>query len=209
MPSLQTLLLFVLATLGLLLSPGPNMALVVSQGLAYGPRGGIAVALGIVVADLVLTLLVVAGVAAMLAAWPNSFDVLRFAGAAYLMWLARQAVRRRRGGSLPVAEPRSTRSIVQLSVLTSLLNPKALIFFLLFLPQFVDPNRGQVGLQLTVLGLVLTATAFVFHAGLGILSAKARRLASGQSTSTVWLDRLQAAVFLGIAFRLLLIQSSP
>ena len=125
MPSLQTLLLFVVATSGLLLSPGPNMALVVSQGLAYGARGGIAVALGIAIADLVLTLFVVVGVAALLAAWPAAIDGLRYLGAAYLLRLAWLALRRRHAGALPDAAARSTRAIVEVAVLTSLLNPKA------------------------------------------------------------------------------------
>jgi len=208
-PSPQTLLLFAAACLGLLVSPGPNMALVVSQGLAYGPRGGVAVAAGIVIADLVLTCLVVAGVAAMLAAWPESLDVLRFAGAAYLMWLARKSLRRRHGVDLPAAEPRTTGAIVRLSVFTSLLNPKALLFFMVFLPQFVEPARGGVTAQLAVLGVVLATIAFVFHALLGVASARARHWAMGQGTRVKWLDRLQAFVFLGLAFRLLLLESSP
>ncbi|MEO5559097.1 MAG: LysE family translocator [Dokdonella sp.] len=205
----QTLLLFVAACCGLLLSPGPNMALVVSHGLAYGPRGGVAVAAGIVIADLVLTVLVVVGVAAMLAALPESLDALRFAGAAYLMWLARKSLRRRDRYELPAAPPRSTRAIVQLSVFISLLNPKALLFFMVFLPQFVEPKRGQVTLQLTVLGGLLSAIAFVFHAVLGVVSARARGWAVGRGGRVKWIDHLQVFVFLGLALRLLLLESTP
>ena len=208
-PSVQTWLLFVAASCGLLLAPGPNMALVVSQGLSYGPRGGLAVAAGIFIADLVLTASVVAGVAAALVTWPASLDVLRFAGATYLMWLARKSLRSRHSDGLPIVEPRSTRAIVQLSVVTSLLNPKALLFFLVFLPQFVEPERGQVPGQLAMLGVALTTIAFVFHAALGVLSAKARAWAGGQGAKVKWLDRLQAFVFLGLAFRLLLLESTP
>ncbi|MGY4516262.1 LysE family translocator [Lysobacter sp. HA18] len=207
-PSAQTLLLFVAACSGLLVSPGPNMALVVSQGLAYGPRGGVAVAAGIMIADLVLTTLVVAGVAAMLAAWPPSLDMLRFAGVAYLVWLALKSLRRRRESDLPISEPRSTRAIVQLSVLTSLLNPKALLFFMVFLPQFVEPQRGGVAMQLALLGAVLATIAFVFHALLGVASARARGWAEGQGNRVKWVDRLQAVVFLGIALRLLLLETT-
>lgn len=207
-PSAQTLLLFVAACLGLLISPWPNMALVVSQGLAYGPRGGVAVAAGIMIADLVLTLLVVAGVAAMLAAWPPSLDMLRFAGAAYLLWLAMKSLRRPHGSDLPTAEPRSTRAIVQLSIVTSLFNPKALLFFLVFLPQFVEPQCGAVGMQLALLGTVLATIAFVFHALLGVASAEARGWAAGRGTRVKWVDRLQALLFLGLALRLLLTQTT-
>ena len=207
MPSLQTLLLFIVATSGLLLSPGPNMALVVSQGLAYGSRGGLAVALGIAIADLVLTLLVVVGVAALLAAWPAAIDGLRYLGAAYLLRLAWLALRRRHGGALPDAAARSTRAIVEVAVLTSLLNPKALLFFLLFLPQFVEAGSGPVGLQLAALGVMLTGLAFVFHGALGVASAKARRFATGGGDAVVWLDRLQAVVFVGLALRLVFVET--
>lgn len=202
MPDPGTLLLFVAAAFGLLLSPGPNMALVVSQGLAHGPRGGVAVACGIAVADMVLTVIVAAGVAALFAAWPPSFDVLRYTGAGYLAWLAIRSLRRGKRGRAPGAREQGTASIVRLSVATSLLNPKALLFFMVFLPQFVEARKGHVALQLLVLGFVLTAIAFVFHAGLGIASARARDWTSGRAAGVAWVDRLQAAVFLGIAIRL-------
>lgn len=182
------------------------MALVVSQGLANGSRGGLAVASGIVVADLVLTGLVAAGVAAVLAAWPPFFDLLRYIGAAYLVWLAINSLRQRRTDGLPSTQTQSMTSIVRLSVITSLFNPKALLFFLLFLPQFVEPARGSVPFQLIVLGTVLTILAFIFHATLGTMSAMARNWADGQGPGIKWLARMQAAVFLGIALRLLVIE---
>ena len=93
MISLATLALFLLAVLALFLSPGPNMAFVLSHGVAHGPRGGFAAALGISSADLVHTLFAATGVTALVAAWPPSFDLLRYAGALYLLWLAWQALR--------------------------------------------------------------------------------------------------------------------
>lgn len=202
MPDPATLLLFVAATFGLLLAPGPNMALVVSQGLAHGPRGGVAAASGIALADLVLTVCVAAGLAALFAAWPPSFDLLRYTGAAYLAWLAIQSLRRRRASAAADARKQDIASIVRLSVATSLLNPKALLFFMVFLPQFVEARKGHVATQFLVLGFVLTVIAFAFHACLGIASARARAWASGRAAGVAWVDRLQAAVFLGIAARL-------
>ena len=93
MVALSTLSLFLLAVLVLMLSPGPNMAFVLSHGMALGPRGGLAAALGIAAADLVLTLLTASGVTALLAAWAPMFDLLRYLGALYLLWLAWQAWR--------------------------------------------------------------------------------------------------------------------
>jgi hypothetical protein len=83
---ITTLSVFLVAALVLFLSPGPNMAFVLSHGIAYGPRGGFAAALGIGAADLVLTALTAMGVTAIVAAWPPAFDILRYIGALYLVW---------------------------------------------------------------------------------------------------------------------------
>src|SRR5689334_6073506 len=125
-----TLSLFVLAVLALFISPGPNMAFVLSHGLAHGVRGGFAAAIGISAADLVHTLCAATGVTALVAAWPPSFDVLRYAGALYLLWLAWQALRPAgaRGDKAP-AQPAGFARIVRMAWLNNLVNPKALLFF--------------------------------------------------------------------------------
>ncbi len=165
-----TLLAFTVAVLLLFLSPGPNMFFVLSHGIAHGSRGGLAAAFGIVAADIVLTVLTATGVTALIAALPASFDVLRVAGALYLLWLAWQAIRSRgqllitSGAAIPSLE------IFRRAMLNSLLNPKALLFFMLFLPQFANTSRGSVGWQLLTLGGVLTAISLVFHSSLGAFS---------------------------------------
>lgn len=206
MPAASTLLLFSIAVLGLLLSPGPNMAMVVSQSLPHGARSGIASAAGIFVADLLMTLLVCAGIAAAAAAWPLFFDVLRWAGAAYLVRLAWSALRRRghdAGGGAPLTSPRQA---FRGAILVSLLNPKALLFFLVFLPQFVDARRGDTTTQLLVLGLSLSAIAFLFHALLGLCAGRVAAALRRHARSLRWLDRLQAGVLLGLAVRLLVLE---
>lgn len=206
MPTASTLALFCLAVLGLLLSPGPNMAMVVSQSLSLGVRGGVASAAGIFVADLVLTVLVCAGVAAAAAAWPPSFDVLRWVGAAYLVWLAWKSLRRRGAAPSEARAQGSSWRALRSALLVSLLNPKALLFFLVFLPQFADPRRGGITLQLLILGLVLSALAFVFHALLGFCAGRVAAALRGRAPALRWLDRVQAVVFVGLALRLLLLQ---
>ena len=165
-----TLLAFTVAVLLLFLSPGPNMFFVLSHGIAHGSRGGLAAAFGIVAADIVLTVLTATGVTALTAALPASFDVLRVAGALYLLWLAVQAIRSRgqleivNGAAIPTLE------IFRRALLNSLLNPKALLFFMLFLPQFASASRGSTFWQLVTLGAVLTAISLVFHSSLGVFS---------------------------------------
>lgn len=205
MPEFHTLLIFSAAVLGLLLAPGPNMAFLFAHSLSHGPRGGLAVATGILLADLCLSALTAAGVTSMVMAFPASFDLIRWAGAAYLLWLAAKSFRTRKTDDASVRVEGSFGRIVGSSTINSLFNPKALLFFLVFLPQFVDPSRGQVAAQLAVLGVLLSLEAFAFHAILGTLggSAGARLKRPGAATA---LGRLQGAVFLALAARLLVIE---
>ncbi|RYF79852.1 MAG: LysE family translocator, partial [Comamonadaceae bacterium] len=130
-----TLGLFALAALALLSSPGPNMAFVLAQGAAHGPRGAFAGALGIAVADFVLALAAASGVAALVAAWAPAFDLLRWAGAAYLVWLGVQALRAGRAGTHAAAgDAAGAWRIARMGFVNTLMNPKALIFFIVFLP---------------------------------------------------------------------------
>jgi threonine/homoserine/homoserine lactone efflux protein len=200
---LATLSLFLLAVLALFLSPGPNMAFVLSHGVAHGPRGGFAAAIGISAADLVHTLFAATGVTALVAAWPPSFDVLRYAGALYLVWLAVQALR---SGGLRMgaqAQPAGFGRIVRMALLNNLVNPKALLFFMVFLPQFVDPSRGSVPLQLVQLGVVLSMAALAFNTLLGACSGQIGRWLHSRPGAARFQSGLLAAVMLGLAVRLL------
>jgi threonine/homoserine/homoserine lactone efflux protein len=206
MISLATLALFLLAVLALFLSPGPNMAFVLSHGVAHGPRGGFAAALGISSADLVHTLFAASGVTALVAAWPPSFDLLRYAGALYLLWLAVQAVRS--GGGLPTgarAQPSAFSRIVRMAFLNNLVNPKALLFFMVFLPQFVDPARGSVPLQLVQLGVMLSVAALAFNTLLGACSGQVGRWLQRRPGAEKFQRGLLALVMVGLAIRLLLL----
>ena len=176
MISLTTFLLFCGAVLAMLATPGPNMAFLLSHSAAYGPRGGLAVACGIAVADLIMTLLTATGVTTVIAAWPPAFDLLRYGGALYLLWLAFQAVRAS-GQSIVAGELQaSLRKVFARAVAGSLINPKPLLFFIVFLPQFVDLQRGPVQWQLITLGLTLTVLAFACHAVLGMFTGQMGRL---------------------------------
>ncbi|MET3179696.1 UNVERIFIED_ORG: threonine/homoserine/homoserine lactone efflux protein [Variovorax guangxiensis] len=205
MIGLATLSLFLLAVLALFLSPGPNMAFVLSHGVAHGPRGGFAAAIGISAADLVHTLFAATGVTALVAAWPPSFDVLRYAGALYLVWLAVQALR---SGGLRMdaqAQPAGFGRIVRMALLNNLVNPKALLFFMVFLPQFVDPSHGSVPLQLVQLGVVLSMAALAFNTLLGACSGQIGRWLHSRPGAARFQSSLLAVVMLGLAVRLLLL----
>ncbi|ABX17085.1 LysE family translocator [Burkholderia multivorans] len=198
----STLLIFSGAVMSLLLSPGPNMAFVMAHGMAYGLGGGAAAALGIGLADLILTLLTATGVTAMVAAWPPSFDVIRYAGAAYLLWMAYKAMRRPGELGRVAASQATLRSVFVRAALNSLLNPKALLFFMVFLPQFADRGKGAVGHQLIVLGCVLTAISTVFHTLLGSVGGSVRRFLGRHACAAKLQSRGLAALLVLLAVRL-------
>jgi threonine/homoserine/homoserine lactone efflux protein len=198
----STLWVFAAAVMALLLSPGPNMAFVMAHGVTYGLGGGAVAALGIGVADLILTALTTTGVTAAVAAWPPSFDLIRYAGAAYLLWMAYRTLRR--PSELEQVSPSRTtlRSVFVRAMLNSLLNPKALLFFMVFLPQFVDPGKGLVGQQLVTLGCVLAAIGVMFHTLLGAVGGSAHRFLARHTGVARFQSRGLAALLALLAIRL-------
>lgn len=206
MIELTTLLAFSVAVLLLLLSPGPNMAFVMAHGVVYGVKGGAAAALGISAADLVLTALTATGITAMVTAWPPAFDIIRYAGAVYLLWMVFKALQHAftsfvSESYVPPEMPLA--SVFMRSMVNSLLNPKALLFFMIFLPQFVDPSKGPIAPQLLMLGCILTAISMVFHVLLGAFGSSARRLLARHSTTVQLQPVGLATVLLLLALRLI------
>jgi len=123
MPDLANLYLFVVAAALLLVVPGPSMAFVTSHALSHGWRGGFAAALGISVSDVLMTALVSAGVGAVAMSWEPAFEILRLAGACYLIWIAWQAVKAPTMDHVAQPQMASLRKIFTRSILNSLLNP--------------------------------------------------------------------------------------
>jgi threonine/homoserine/homoserine lactone efflux protein len=204
MIDITNLSVFAGAVVILLLVPGPNMAFVATHAIAHGWRAGLAAALGITLADLVLTLLVAIGVGALIMSWAPAFDLIRAAGAIYLLWLGWLAIK-----SKPAADPAtpaslaSLRSIFIRATLNSLLNPKALVFFMVFLPQFVNPAAGDADMQLVTLGLCLAAIALIFHFLLGVFAGAAHRRLKHLPISRRFGSYGFAAVMVALAARMM------
>ena len=168
MPSLETLWSFFGISLLLALSPGPDNLFVLVQSAQQGWRAGLCVVLGLCSGLVVHTSAVALGLAAVLAASPLAFQLLQWLGAAYLCWLAWGAWHA--PVSLEGAQASAVRSPWRMwarGVLMNLTNPKVLIFFLAFLPQFTDPGRGSLPLQIGLLGLIFMACALLVF-GIGI-----------------------------------------
>ncbi|NKC32183.1 LysE family translocator [Falsiroseomonas selenitidurans] len=191
---------FLLAAWVLILTPGPDMLFVIGQALAGGARRGWAAMFGIVTGAMVHVALVTSGVAALIAASPALFEALRLAGAGYLIWLGLGALRAawRGGGALRPAAP--ARAAFRQGFLTNLTNPKVILFFLAFLPQFVDPARGPAWLQMVLMGPLVPLMSLPAY---GLLIAGAGHAAARLGRQARWLEGLAGAIFLGLGLRLL------
>ncbi|GAA2423312.1 LysE family translocator [Actinomadura vinacea] len=146
--------LFLLAATTLVVIPGPNHLYITARSVADGRRAGLASALGVETGTLVHVAAAAAGLSAVVAASATAFGVLRYAGAAYLVYLA---IRTLRGGDHengPRVAPKPLRRVYLDGVLVNVLNPKVVLFFLAFLPQFVDQDAGAVPAQIAIMGLV-------------------------------------------------------
>lgn len=201
-----TFVLFLIAVLTLFVSPGPNMAFVMSHGMSFGLRGGLAAAIGIGSADVVLTALTATGVTAMVFAWSPAFDVLRIAGAAYLLRLAVNTLRSPAGAVTTKSGTAylAFHKIARDAMLGSLLNPKALLFFMVFLPQFVDPAKGSIAAQLITLGLILSAASVVFNTLLGAFSGQLGMLLQRNPRAATLQKWLLGGVLAALAVRMFL-----
>ena len=208
MPSLETLITFFGVSLLLGLTPGPDNLFVLVQSAQRGWRAGMAVVLGLCGGLVVHTAAVALGLAAVFAASAMAFTALKWCGAAYLAYLAWQALRApaalacEAAPTAAVASGPSGRRMVARGAVMNLTNPKVLVFFLAFLPQFADPARGPVALQLMVLGAVfILATLLVFGAIACFTGAFGALLQRSARAQTV-LNRVAGLVFLGLAVRL-------
>ena len=208
MPTLQTLIAFFGVAVVLALTPGPDNIFVLVQSAQRGWRAGMAVVLGLCAGLVVHTAAVALGLAAVFAASAVAFTVLKFCGAAYLAYLAWQALRAPAAVAsevptdAPVAQAPSLGRMVGRGVVMNLTNPKVLVFFLAFLPQFADPARGSVALQLMVLGVVfMLATLLVFGA-IACFSGGFGALLQRSARAQTVLNRVAGLVFLGLAVRL-------
>jgi threonine/homoserine/homoserine lactone efflux protein len=156
-PEPQTLLLFAASAVALVAVPGPNLIYIVTRSIDQGRRAGVASALGVETATLVHIAAAAAGLSAALASSATAFTVVKYAGAAYLVFLAVRAFRER--GEDPEGEraPAAGTRVFAEGFVVNLLNPKVALFFLAFLPQFVDADAGAAWIQVLVLGALLAA----------------------------------------------------
>jgi threonine/homoserine/homoserine lactone efflux protein len=204
MISLASLLAFAAVALGMVLTPGPNMIYLVSRSICQGRLAGLISLAGVALGFIAYMLLAAFGITALLFAIPYAYDALRLAGAAYLGWLAWNALRP--GGVSPfqvrMLPADSPRRLFLMGLLTNLLNPKIAMLYLSLLPQFIDPQRGSVLVQSLLLG---TSQIFVSLTVNAVIVITAAAVASFLAGRPLWLcvqRWLMGTVLAGLAVRM-------
>lgn len=163
--------LFLVASALLTVAPGPDIIYVLTRGVSQGRKAGIAAALGFASGCVFHTVLAAVGIAALIRSSALAFDLVRYAGAAYLVWIGIQALRHRSSFSVGAAgEARTLATIYKQSVVGNMLNPKVTLFFLAFLPQFVNAPAGHVGLQMALLGAIFMLNTIVIFGAVAIFA---------------------------------------
>jgi threonine/homoserine/homoserine lactone efflux protein len=190
--NLELYLAFVLASTLLIIVPGPNVTLIVGNSLAHGARPALLTVAGTQVGQMVQLAVVAVGMASLLSLVAAAFEWLRWLGVAYLIWLGIQRWRATAAaagdGPLPAFSPKA---LFWQGFLVAALNPKTLLFYAAFLPQFVDP-QGAAGLQLAVMSLTFLAIASVLDSSYALLAGRGR-----QWLSTRVADRITGSLLIG------------
>ena len=196
---------FLLVAMAITVSPGPDNLMVLGVGMARGRRQGMSFGLGCALGCLSHTLLATLGVSALIAASPVAFAALKICGGLYLIWLGIGALRSRGGARADgaAAPDESLRRLFLKGLLASAVNPKVVLFFLSFLPQFVVAAHGHASWQIAQLGLLFTLQACVLFALLGYFSGSVGRWINRRPRAGLWLDRLAGGVFVGLGLKLI------
>ncbi len=197
--------LFVLASWALILAPGPDMLYVITRGIAHGPRAGILSATGVVCGILVHTTTAALGLALLLQVSAAAFLIVKLAGAFYLVYLGIKSLRDKSAFELHNHTPSvSSQKLFWQGVLSNVLNPKVAIFFLAFLPQFVDKTNSHVASQMVTLGLTFALFGLCFLILVGYFAGAIGTWLTRQPRYTNFLRWLTGGVLIGLGVRLAL-----
>ena len=201
MPDATTFALFALACLAFLAIPGPSVFYIVTRSLVQGRRAGVTSMFGVQVGGLVHVVAAAFGVSALIASSATAFTIVKYAGAAYLVFLGLRKLLTRDAGEEVEIEPRTPRSTAELfghGIVVNVLNPKTALFFLAFLPQFVDPNAGPVAPQMLVLGTLLVGLGVLSDGTYALLAAGAGNKLRSAARTRRRLEKISGGVFVAL-----------
>ncbi|QQN81805.1 LysE family translocator [Bacillus toyonensis] len=204
MVSLSTLVAFAIVSLSMVCSPGPNMIYLISRSITQGRMAGFISLLGIMLGFVIYIIATMFGLTVLFVAVPAVYEAVKWAGAAYLLWLAWNSIK---PGATSIMEPgmisnEPPRKLFLMGLMTNLLNPKIAILYVSLLPQFEDPEKGSLLFQGAVLGLTQITVSFIVNL---VIVCTASKIAKWFGTRPTWLRVqrwLMASVLTGLAVRL-------
>jgi len=198
------LLAFIPASLALNLTPGADMVFCLGQGLRSGPRSALAASAGISLGGIVHTGLAGLGLGAVVAALPWLFDLIRWVGVGYLLWLAWTSIR---GGALARDVPAvAAGAAFRNGLMVNLANPKVILFVLAFVPQFTDPAAGPILVQFLIFGMIMAIGGFVINGGAGVFASGLGRRLTGSVGIGRALGWISGSIFAALAVRLAILE---
>jgi threonine/homoserine/homoserine lactone efflux protein len=196
---------FILTSLIIVASPGTGVLVTVSAGLSNGIRAAIIAAFGCTLGIVPHMVAAITGLASLMHASSLAFQIVKWAGVAYLLWMAWATLREK--GALSIStddKQRSAKEVIQSAILVNVLNPKLSIFFFAFLPQFIPTTESQPFIRMLVLSLVFMAMTFAVFVLYGVFASAARKYVISRPRVVEWMRRGFAAAFLGLGARLAL-----
>jgi threonine/homoserine/homoserine lactone efflux protein len=196
--------LFIVACVLLAITPGPDSTLVFAQSLKHGARGGLVASFGVMTGCLVHVTAASVGLSALLAASASAFNVVKWAGAAYLAFIGLRTIitAGRAAAATQEAQALRTSSVFWTGFLTNVLNPKVAVFFVAFLPQFVSPHAAYAPLGFAALGLLVIAIGFVWLIGLAFLAGRSAAMLDSRGRLKTWFERALGGAFIALAAKL-------
>jgi threonine/homoserine/homoserine lactone efflux protein len=204
--ALPQLSVFLAVAVLITLAPGPDNLMVLGLGMARGRRSGVMFGLGCALGCANHTLLAALGVSALIAASPVAFTALKVAGGLYLVWLGVEAIRNARPASVATATDEPPMRLLVKGLIANAINPKVILFFLAFLPQFVDTARGHAGWQIVQLGFVFTLQTAIIFAAIGWFAGRVGERLARNPEISAWLDRAAGGIFVLLGVRLLAVR---
>ena len=200
----STLLYFLGASVALTIAPGPDNIFVLTQGIARGRKPAIVTALGMCSGISVHTTAAAFGISAVFYSSVVAFNVVKYAGAAYLLYLAYKTLKERSVIRFAIADRRPIAALFKRGFIMNVLNPKVAMFFLAFLPQFVNPNRSYFPLQMLLLGLLFMIQAVIIFCLIGYFAGGIGNFITARPRVAKYFDWLTAGVFASLGIRLAL-----
>ncbi|MDG0023478.1 LysE family translocator [Trinickia sp. Y13] len=202
MPNLP---LFLAASVAITAAPGPDNLQVLARGISQGRAAGLVAAFGFAAGLIFHTTLAAFGIAALLRSSPLAFEIVKIAGGLYLIWVGVKALTSRGLASAHERAPVPLLTVFRQSVVGNMMNPKVTLFFVVFLPQFVNPGGTQrVAVQMIELGLVFMLQALAIFSAFGLFAGALGAWLKRRPRAGVWLDRLAGATFIALGLRVAL-----